>query len=156
MTGPKTSDKAVDKTIEDSFPASDPPASSGTTGPGSPASEKTEKRGVDAIPTGHPNSDRHATETAFQWENEEKGIDAQRDLSEAEGSKDRLTVLDDSLWPTVPDDVIEEARASAGAEPCWIVRQGNGHIVVVEEGPGSPDTATGDISYIAEVGARSV
>jgi hypothetical protein len=27
--------------------------------------------------------------------------------------------------------------------------------VVVEDGPGSPDTATGDISYIAEVAARS-
>jgi hypothetical protein len=26
---------------------------------------------------------------------------------------------------------------------------------VVEDGPGSPDTATGDISYIAEVAPRS-
>jgi hypothetical protein len=68
---------------------------------------------------------------------------------------DRIKVLDDALWPTVPPEVIEEARQSARAEPTWIVRQGNGHIVVVEEGPGSPDTATGDISYIAEVAPRS-
>jgi hypothetical protein len=64
---------------------------------------------------------------------------------------DRIKVLDDALWPTVPPEVIEEAEQSARAEPTWIVRQGNGHIVVVEEGPGSPDTATGDISHIAEV-----
>lgn len=68
---------------------------------------------------------------------------------------DRIKVLDDALWQTVPRDVIQEAEQSARAEPCWIVRQSNGHVVVVEQGPGSPDTASGDISYIAEVGARS-
>ena len=68
---------------------------------------------------------------------------------------DRIKVLDDALWPTVPPEVIKEAEQSARAEPSWIVRQSNGHIVVVEDGPGSPDTATGDISYIAEVSARS-
>ena len=67
---------------------------------------------------------------------------------------DRIRVLDKALWPTVPREVIKEAEQSARAEPCWIVRQGNGHIVVVEQGPGSPDTATGDINYIAEVVAR--
>jgi hypothetical protein len=69
--------------------------------------------------------------------------------------RNRIKVLDDNLWPAVPQEVIKEAEQSARAEPSWIVRQGNGHIVVVEEGPGSPDTATGDISYIAEVAARS-
>jgi hypothetical protein len=64
---------------------------------------------------------------------------------------DRIKILDDALWQTVPPDVIKEAEQSARAEPSWIVRQSNGHIVVVEDGPGSPDTATGDISYIAEV-----
>ncbi len=64
---------------------------------------------------------------------------------------DRIRVLDDKLWDAVPPEVIKEAEQSARAEPSWIVRQSNGHIVVVEEGPGSPDTATGDISYIAEV-----
>jgi len=68
---------------------------------------------------------------------------------------DRIKVLDDALWQTVPQDVIAEAEQSARAEPSWIVRQGNGHVVVVEQGPGSPDTATGDIEYIAEVGPRS-
>ena len=68
---------------------------------------------------------------------------------------DRIKILDDALWQTVPPDVIKEAEQSARAEPSWIVRQSNGHIVVVEDGPGSPDTATGDLSYIAEVAARS-
>ncbi|HVZ06858.1 hypothetical protein [Rhodopila sp.] len=67
---------------------------------------------------------------------------------------DRIRVLDETLWPTVPDDVIKEAETGARVEPCWIVRQGNGHVVVVEQGPGSPDTATGDISYIAEIAPR--
>jgi hypothetical protein len=62
----------------------------------------------------------------------------------------RITVLDETLWPSVPDDVKREAEHAATAEPCWIVQQGNGH-VVASEGPGSPDVATGDIIYIAEV-----
>ncbi|MFL5280821.1 MAG: hypothetical protein ACJ8AW_07425 [Rhodopila sp.] len=64
-----------DKASEDSFPASDPPANTGVTGPG---------RDDDAIPTGRPTSDRHAMETAHQAENEEKGIDAARDLNSDE------------------------------------------------------------------------
>ena len=68
---------------------------------------------------------------------------------------DRIKVLDDALWPSVPPEIIKEAEKDARAEPCWIVRQSNGHIVVVEEGPGSPDTATGDISYTAEVAGQS-
>jgi hypothetical protein len=68
---------------------------------------------------------------------------------------DRIKVLDEALWPTVPPEVITEAEHAARAEPTWIVRQSNGHIVVVEEGPGSPDTASGDITYVAEVGPRT-
>ena len=65
MTNLEHRDKADDKAVEDSFPP--------------------RGRGHDAIPTGHPTSDRHATETAHQWEDEEKGIDAARDLSSDEG-----------------------------------------------------------------------
>ncbi len=65
----------------------------------------------------------------------------------------RIKVLDAALWPEVPKDVVEEAKHAAAAEPCWIVRQSNGHMVATE-GPGSPDVATGDITYIAEVGPR--
>jgi NAD(P)H-hydrate repair Nnr-like enzyme with NAD(P)H-hydrate dehydratase domain len=62
----------------------------------------------------------------------------------------RIKVLDEALWPHVSRDVIEEAEHAAQAYPCWIVQQGNGHIVT-SEGPGSPDVATGDIIFIAEV-----
>jgi hypothetical protein len=68
-------------------------------------------------------------------------------------SESRIKVLDQSLWPNVPKEVIEEAESAADREPCWIVMQGNGHIVAMA-GPGSPDVATGDIVYIAEVGAK--
>jgi hypothetical protein len=62
----------------------------------------------------------------------------------------RIKVLDEALWPQVPRDVIEEAEQAATADPCWIVQQGNGHVVAMA-GPGSPDVATGDIVYVAEV-----
>jgi hypothetical protein len=67
-----------------------------------------------------------------------------------EGVMDRIRILEDALWPAVPRDVIEEAKKSAVAEPSWIAMQGNGHVVAMEP-PGSPDAATGDIIYIAEV-----
>src|ERR1700712_597890 len=60
-----------DKTLEETFPASDPPANSGITGaetPDKPSNERNE----DEIPTGRPTSHRHATETAHRWKNEEK------------------------------------------------------------------------------------
>ena len=60
-----------DKTLEDTFPASDPPANSGITGAEAPQ-KPSQDRKIDEIPTGRPTSDRHATETANQWENEEK------------------------------------------------------------------------------------
>jgi hypothetical protein len=62
----------------------------------------------------------------------------------------RIRVLEESLWSKVPDDVIEEAKKAAIAEPSWIAMQGNGHVVVTEP-PGSPDAAAGDVIYIAEV-----
>jgi hypothetical protein len=70
------SEQCVDSTVEDSFPASDPPSYSGVTGAGGPANrsgklrEATEERGDNARPTGTPTSDRHAAETAHQWEDE--------------------------------------------------------------------------------------
>jgi hypothetical protein len=62
----------------------------------------------------------------------------------------RVKVLNESLWPSVPNDVLQEAKDTAEVDPCWIVMQGNGHVVATE-GPGSPDVATGDVTYVAEV-----
>ena len=65
------SERTHDKTLEDSFPASDPPANSGITGAEHPA-KPTRKRDMDERPTGTPTSERHATETAHHWEVEHK------------------------------------------------------------------------------------
>jgi hypothetical protein len=66
----------VDRASADSFPASDPPAHSGITGPGEPAQEPARpaspERGKGEQPTGRPTSDRHATETTSQWEDQEQ------------------------------------------------------------------------------------
>lgn len=59
-------DAKVDQASEDSFPASDPPATSGITGPRIP--RKTHKRDEDARPKGAPTDERHATETAYHSE----------------------------------------------------------------------------------------
>ncbi len=70
-------DRRLDETVADSFPASDPPSNSVVTGPGQPGEQPAEqrppshRRGDPARPIGHPTSDRHATETAHQWEDEE-------------------------------------------------------------------------------------
>ena len=63
---------------------------------------------------------------------------------------DRIRVLEENLWPHVPGDVIEEAKQAAQTETIWIAMQGNGHVVAMAP-PGSPDAATGDVIYIAEV-----
>ncbi len=63
-----------DKTVKDSFPASDPPASSGVTGAERPDKPSNE-RSIEEIPTGLPTSDRHAAETAHHWEDETKPQD---------------------------------------------------------------------------------
>jgi hypothetical protein len=65
------SERKEDKTLEDSFPASDPPARSGVTGAERP-DKPSDGREVEEQPTGTPNSDRHAAETAYQWEDEHK------------------------------------------------------------------------------------
>lgn len=64
----KKNDKRVDQTSEDSFPASDPPAHSGITGPGKPLAGP--HRPDEERPTGTPTSDRHANETAHQSEDQ--------------------------------------------------------------------------------------
>ena len=63
---------------------------------------------------------------------------------------DRIKILDQKLWAEVPKDVIAEAEKAAVESPVWIARQGNGHIVAMD-GPGDPDIATGDVTFIAEV-----
>ena len=63
---------------------------------------------------------------------------------------DRIRVIEELLRPQVPADVIEEANRLPGWSPPWIAMQGNGHVVVTVP-PGSPDGATGDVIYIAEV-----
>lgn len=50
--------RRYDKTREDSFPASDPPASTGITGTEPPA-KPPHQRGIEERPTGTPTSDRH-------------------------------------------------------------------------------------------------
>jgi hypothetical protein len=62
-TQPK-SERALDETLQESFPASDPPANSGITG-----AEAPNKPSDDEKPTGTPTSDRHSTETAHHSEN---------------------------------------------------------------------------------------
>ncbi|HQT79602.1 MAG TPA: hypothetical protein PLD10_21370 [Rhodopila sp.] len=74
MPGPEAtnrSDRKQDKTVEDTFPASDPPANSGVTGAGAPNKPPAD-RNEQERPTGYPTSDRHATETAHQWEHEDE------------------------------------------------------------------------------------
>ena len=39
-------------------------------------------------------------------------------------------VIEESLWPQVPADVIEEAEQTAQVEPTWIAMQDNGHAMV--------------------------
>jgi hypothetical protein len=78
MSTQTQSDQAHDKTLADSFPASDPPASSGITGAETP-DKPSHQRDVDEKPTGTPNSDRHGTETVHHWENETKPSTELRD-----------------------------------------------------------------------------
>jgi len=67
MARQKTEEK-LDKTVADSFPASDPPATSGITGPRAVPPERDE----DSRPKGSPTDERHATETAYQREDEKR------------------------------------------------------------------------------------
>lgn len=63
---------------------------------------------------------------------------------------DRIKILDEALWQKVPKEVIKEAEHAAKASTVWIAQQGNGHIVAMD-GPGDPEVATGDVTFIAEV-----
>jgi hypothetical protein len=78
----RQADERQDQTVEDSMPASDPPASTGITGPRTNDRDRgrrgadtrpppPEARGEDARPKGTPTDERHATETAYQSESEE-------------------------------------------------------------------------------------
>jgi hypothetical protein len=71
MSGKAHSEQNRDTALEDSFPASDPPADSGITGVGR-LDRPSHQRSIEERPTGTPTSDRHGAETAHQWENEEK------------------------------------------------------------------------------------
>jgi hypothetical protein len=64
------SERTHDKTLENSFPASDPPANSGITGAEDPT-KPSRKRHIE--PTSTPTSDRHATETVHHWRTNTKG-----------------------------------------------------------------------------------
>jgi hypothetical protein len=64
-------DKKQQKAVEDSFPASDPPSQSGITGPRvAPRRRAPHRRDDDSRPKGGPTDDRHAAETAYQWEDQ--------------------------------------------------------------------------------------
>jgi len=75
MTPTEATEQQLDETVEESFPASDPPAHTGMTGV-APTREHDDrsashKRDEEARPKGHPTSDRHASETAHTWEDQE-------------------------------------------------------------------------------------
>ena len=87
MTTPDTTDgtdRARDKAVENTFPASDPPAHSGITGAGSPTKPAQQGGTGDKPtgdkpsgdkpsgdkPTGLPTSDRHEAETAHHDESD--------------------------------------------------------------------------------------
>jgi hypothetical protein len=76
----QATDRRLDQTIDDSFPASDPPSHSGITGvgnrdaekPGGDSGQPLRRRGQDERPTGLPTSDRYETETAHVREDDQE------------------------------------------------------------------------------------
>jgi hypothetical protein len=65
-------DERHDRAVEDSFPASDPPASTGITGPRTRrATQRAPQRDDESRPKGTPNHERHTTETAYHREHED-------------------------------------------------------------------------------------
>ncbi len=71
MSSKTRSERTHDRTLEESFPASDPAANSGITGSEQP-DKSPDQRSIQEQPTGTPTSDRHAVETAHHRENESK------------------------------------------------------------------------------------
>jgi hypothetical protein len=69
MSNEAHSQRTRDKTLEESFPASDPPANSGIAGADSP-DKRSDQRTSQDKPTGTTTSDRHQAETAHQRETE--------------------------------------------------------------------------------------
>lgn len=72
----EAADRRHDTAVEDSFPASDPPANSGVIGPRAahpqrPVRPPPHARDDEDRPKGTPTHERHATETAHTWEDEE-------------------------------------------------------------------------------------
>ncbi len=69
----RKAERQHDQAVEDSFPASDPPSSSGITGPRAAKPRRApHQRDGETRPKGTPTDDRHATETAYQWEDEQR------------------------------------------------------------------------------------
>ncbi len=62
MSAEQRRTKDQDREVEDSFPASDPPSSTPTTGPG--RASQGSAGGEEHQPTGAPTDDRQGTETA--------------------------------------------------------------------------------------------
>jgi hypothetical protein len=67
----READEKQDRALEDSFPASDPPSGNGVTGPRvARRRQPPHTRDAESRPKGTPTHERHATETAYQWEHE--------------------------------------------------------------------------------------
>jgi hypothetical protein len=72
MMATRDEERKLDETVKESFPASDPPANSGIVGPRAARPRQApHHRSDEERPKGTPTDDRHATETAYQWEHEE-------------------------------------------------------------------------------------
>ena len=67
MPNAAQTERTQDKALEETFPASDPPANSGITGAAT-ADKPAQNGETTSEPTGTPTSDRHATETAHHSE----------------------------------------------------------------------------------------
>jgi hypothetical protein len=85
-------DQRHDRAVEDSFPASDPPASTGITGPG--ARRATRRAPHESRPKGTPTLERHATETAHHREHEDPAARLTQRLAGASQTSQR--------WRTLP------------------------------------------------------
>jgi hypothetical protein len=67
-------DRRHHEALEDGFLASDPPASSGIVGPGAQSPPRApHERDDESRPKG-PTHERHATETAYHWEYEDRSL----------------------------------------------------------------------------------